>query len=547
MIYGSLFSGAGGFDLGLDAAGMMCAFQCEIDKQARAVLRHHWPEVPKHEDVRELSGRTLPRIDLLVGGFPCQDVSVAGNRAGLAGKRTGLFYEFTRLVSELAPEWLLLENVPGLLSSGGGRDMGAVLWALGELGYGWAYRSLDAQYDGVPQRRERLFIVGRAGGRSPVEVLFEPESVPGNPPPRREAREDVAGTLGGGSGSRGWAPDTDRMTFLPDVAGTIGAGSPRGGGGRRPGDCLDSGALIARSWAAIGNGVYREGSGPLAASDDNGTNQFVTHTLRAEGFDASEDGTGRGTPMVPVGFDWYAASQRQSMPISDQCPPIKTTMQPAVFSDPRRHDENHRGGMCERPSLNASNNDLVFLGDSNDTETLSAERDAAEIVRAVRDRFGEESFREWSLGRQDSVLATEILQQAMHGGELRPEAGEGRCELGHSTPSRAESVSTWAVRNLRESIQKRRASQERELARQRSGESREAVPGLSHQKSSAGVRRLTPLEAERLMGWPDGHTLHGVTDDGKPVTMADGPRYRMCGNGVVAPVAKWIAKRLVAV
>lgn len=445
MIYGSLFSGAGGFDLGLDAAGMTCAFQCEIDKQARAVLRHHWPEVPKHADVRELSGRTLPRIDLLVGGFPCQDVSVAGNRAGLAGKRTGLFYEFTRLVSELAPEWLLLENVPGLLSSGGGRDMGAVLWALGELGYGWAYRSLDAQYDGVPQRRERVFIVGRAGGRSPVEVLFEPESVPGNPPPRRKEKEDVAGTLGGVSPGGGFATDTDRMTFVAmqchgsnvGPTGALRSGHNEGGGvpfvartltahGRRQDGETESFVTAPLTTRPYHKGIcsrivaQEKGEKRPYADKVSDETRLVAHTLRAEGFDAGEDGTGRGTPLVPVAFNWYA-SESQSMPTDAVCPPIKTTMQPAVFSDPRRHDENHRGGMRERPSLNASNNDLVL---------------------------------------------------------------------------------------------------------------------------SAGVRRLTPLECERLMGWPDGHTLHGVTDDGKAVTMADGPRYRMCGNGVVAPVATWIGKRI---
>lgn len=193
--FGSLFSGIGGFDLGLERAGMECAWQVEIDPKAREVLRRHWPTVPRHEDVTKIGGDTLGAVDLICGGFPCQDLSVAGRRAGLAGERSGLFYQFMRIVGEIAPRWVLIENVPGLLSSNGGRDMGAVLGALGQLGYGYAWRVLDSQFFGVPQRRRRVFIVGCAGGVCPPEVLFEPESLPGGPPPSRETGEGVAASV----------------------------------------------------------------------------------------------------------------------------------------------------------------------------------------------------------------------------------------------------------------------------------------------------------------------------------------------------------------
>lgn len=207
--FSSLFAGVGGFDLGFERAGMTSVAQVEIDPQCRTVLARHFPEARRHDDVTTATADTIGAIDLLCGGFPCQDLSVAGRRAGLAGKRSGLFYEFMRLVAERAPRWVVIENVPGLLSSRGGRDMGAVLGTLGELGYGWAYRSLDAQYFGLAQRRERVFIVGCLGDAArAAQVLFEPEGGGGHPPPRREAGQDVAGGAADSIGiGGGWPAD----------------------------------------------------------------------------------------------------------------------------------------------------------------------------------------------------------------------------------------------------------------------------------------------------------------------------------------------------
>ena len=367
LTYGSLFAGAGGFDLGLDRAGLYGKWQVEIDKQARSVLRYGWPDIPKHEDVRHVGKHCLEPVDLICGGFPCQDLSVAGRRAGLAGERSGLFFEFVRIVDELAPRWLLLENVPGLLSSNGGRDMGTVVGALAELGYGWTYRVLDAQHFGVPQRRRRVFIVGHLGGVCPPEILFEPESVRGNPPQGREAGEGAA---------RGAA---DRP------------GAPRAYGGNRISGARD----VSTALSAHG--------GPCGRLDFETETFVVAHTLRAEGFDASEDGTGRGASLVPA------------------LPPI-----------------------------------------------------ALQDVRATKGQGGE-------FYRTDDRAFT--------------------LPASHMEPGVVEHAA--------------------------------AVP-----------RRLTPVECERLMGWPDDHTRYGVTDEGKRVEMADGPRYRMAGNGVAAPVAQWIAERI---
>jgi DNA (cytosine-5)-methyltransferase 1 len=185
MTYGGTFSGIGGLDRGLDLAGMECRWQVEKDKQATKVLAARWPDIPHHYDIQEVNGADLERVDLLAGGFPCQDVSKGGKRAGLAGARSGLFFEYVRIAEELGlPPWLVIENVPGLLSSAGGRDMGTVLGALGDLGYGWAYRVLDARFFGSPQRRLRLFIVGRLGSQPAAEeVLLGPGSGAGDPEP----------------------------------------------------------------------------------------------------------------------------------------------------------------------------------------------------------------------------------------------------------------------------------------------------------------------------------------------------------------------------
>ena len=162
MNVGSTFSGVGGLDLGLERAGMSVLWQAEIDEWSRRVLRWHWPDTRLYNDVRDITA-DAERVDLLTGGFPCQDLSVAGRRAGLAGERSGLFHEFARLADELRPAWLLVENVVGLLSSADGRDFGVVLSTLADLGYGLSWRVVDARYFGVPQRRRRVFVVGCFG------------------------------------------------------------------------------------------------------------------------------------------------------------------------------------------------------------------------------------------------------------------------------------------------------------------------------------------------------------------------------------------------
>ena len=179
MKFGSVFAGIGGFDLGLGRAGMECAWQIEINDDATNILEKHWPDVVRCRDVLEFDGSERRwGIDVLCGGFPCQDVSLCGKKAWLAGDQSSLFWQFLRVAEETGPRWIIVESVGGLLTGNSGRDFAVVLCALGECGYVCSYRFFDAQYFGVPQVRERVFVVGHLGQwEHPARVLFDAESL----------------------------------------------------------------------------------------------------------------------------------------------------------------------------------------------------------------------------------------------------------------------------------------------------------------------------------------------------------------------------------
>lgn len=278
MIYGSVCSGIEAASVAWHPLGWRAAFLSEIEAFPRAVLQHHYPEVPLHGDFTTIAAGQYDPIDLLVGGTPCQSFSVAGLRGGLDDDRGNLALEYLRLADRLRPRWLVWENVPGVLSSNGGRDFGSILGGMVELGYGVAYRVLDAQFFGVAQRRRRVFVVGYLGDwRRAAAVLFERHSLSGHPAPRREAGPSVAALTANG-------------------VGTCGADDNQG----------QAGHLIARRWPADVSPTLNAAFGSKLGLEnqhiDSGAGMFVTHTLKGEGFDASEDGTGRGTPIVPCAY-----------------------------------------------------------------------------------------------------------------------------------------------------------------------------------------------------------------------------------------------------
>ena len=150
-----LFSGIGGFSLGLERAGMKTVAFCEIDPKARQVLKKHWPDVPVYEDVSTLKGDQIGFVDVICGGFPCQDISTAGKGAGLEGARSGLWFEYRRLIKEIKPKYAIIENVSALRS----RGLDRVLRSLAEIGYDAEWHCIPASAVGAPHQRDRIWIV----------------------------------------------------------------------------------------------------------------------------------------------------------------------------------------------------------------------------------------------------------------------------------------------------------------------------------------------------------------------------------------------------
>jgi DNA (cytosine-5)-methyltransferase 1 len=471
----TLCSGIGAPEVAAKRLGWECLWSSEIEPFSSAVLAHHHPESVNHGDLTKLCGGDLEKPDVIVFGSPCQSFSVAGKRAGLDDPRGDITLECLRIVGELLPEWIVWENVPGVLSIDGGRTFGAVLGILGKLGYGFAYRILDAQFFGVPQRRRRVFVVGHLGGwRSAAAVLFERESLCGHPPPRREKGEDIAGTIKGGSGERGY----------PD---------PSDGNG---------GGLIAQPLRAKANMVHREDMDTL-----------IAHPLRAEGFDASEDGTGRGTPLVlahgqgnaEVGEDiGTTLSCNHEAPIVFD--PNQVTS-PGNYSNPKRGDPCH-------PLVSAAPPMMAFT-----QNTREEVRDLKDVAGAISSEPGT---------HQTTYVASGFLPTQGAG------AGAGTIgyekELGPTLRSGCDQYGVHIAPSLTASNDPSRSPQSQEITQQ--------VDAVY--LASMSVRRLTPRECCRLQGFPDDYSL--IQYKNKPA--ADGPRYKALGNSMAVPVMEWILRRI---
>lgn len=544
MIVASVCTGIAADHLAWTPLGWSFAWCAEIDPFPCAVLAHHYPEVPNLGDFTRIKTGRAKRgsIDVLVGGTPCQDFSVAGLRAGMAGDRGNLTLEFLRLAGRLRPTWIVWENVPGVLSSHGGRDFGAFLGGLEQLGYGWAYRTLDAQYvrvDGfgraVPQRRRRVFVVGYSGklarlrgtpsdadvqrfSRVSAAVLFERESLSGDPPPRREAGEDVARCLAYGAGSQRFDGTVENY-----VAGTITAHY-----GERTGRDLESGAL------------------------------FVAHTLRADGFDASEDGTGRGVPLIPFDETQLTSPVNRSRPeAGDPAPTLASGGKPpsiahvpdAAFclTDARGTGDGHGQGW--------NSNYIAYQchgGDVGPMETLR--RGNGDVQSGVPYVVSPDNGRDTHAAAYATDVARTLpvrgsFDSGKQGGTViafNHQAGGSEDFLGLS-----EEVVTALTTNQTPAI----AFQERGRP---DGRTLEYSPEVSYALRAVDgggcgdwfnfaqgktVRRLTPVECERLQGMPDDYTL--VPYRGKAA--ADGPRYKVIGNSMAVNVMRWIGQRVALV
>ncbi|MNV17598.1 Modification methylase HpaII [compost metagenome] len=369
MRFLSVCSGIEAASVAWNPLGWKAVAFSEIEPFPCAVLAHHYPDTPNWGDMTKYKEWPDVAIDLLCGGTPCQSFSVAGLRKGLDDPRGNLMLTFGAIAAKYRPKWLVWENVPGVLSSNGGQDFASFLGLLtGQVvkvpaggwsnsgivsgirdAYGVAYRVLDAQYFGVPQRRRRVFVVGCLGDwRSAAAVLFERHGLSGDPAPSRQARKGLAPTLSArpqGGGALGTDFDCDGGL----IAGTLQA-SGRAAGSATQQDA-HSGMLLARCLTRGSGGGQRYDAesetliahtllGKHNSSHAADQDTYITHSLRGEGFDASEDGTGRGTPLVPMPFDTtqITSPENGSNPQpGDPCHPLAARAHaPAIAFDSRQ-------------------------------------------------------------------------------------------------------------------------------------------------------------------------------------------------------------------
>ena len=473
MRYGSVCSGIEAASVAWHSLGWEPVFFSEIEPFPCAVLKYHYPAVPNHGDMTKFKEWPDESIDVLVGGTPCQSFSVAGLRAGLADPRGNLMLTYLAIADRYRPEWLVWENVPGVLSSNGGRDFGAFLQGVGELGYGFAYRILDAQYFGVAQRRRRVFVVANARGwQRAAAVLFERESLCGNPAPSREARQTTSRS----------APASVAPSCWPaDVASTLNAafGSKQGledqhalGGGSSlsPPEvamCLNAGAMgrqDAESETLIA--VKERGGKPMTFGAQMSSPQVdidMVQTLQAK------------NPMA-------VAFAKTHKPMSDTDPegwsPVDAA--PTVTHWPR---------------------------DRSDTGT-----DVAVVQPVV---YQDSQYGVGEYPTAGSLRAGRIPEHQMVAQPI------GAFFAGQGAKAGSIAYDEHVAPTLKASD---------------SGTNRTPSAHINMQ-----VRRLTPVECERLQGFPDQYT--NIPWRKKPES-PDGPRYKALGNSMAVPVMNWIGQRI---
>ena len=585
MRYLSVCSGIEAATVAWHPLGWTPAAFSEIDPFPRAVLAHHYPDVPLHGDFTTIGADDYGSIDILVGGTPCQDFSVAGLRAGIAGDRGNLTLEFLRLAARTKPRWIVWENVPGVLSSDEGRALGAFLGGLAELGYGFAHRVLDAQYFNLAQRRARVFVVGYLGDwRRAAAVLFERKSLLGHPAPRREAGERVARPIAAGSpDGSGYRNDADTADNL--IAAPVGSFQQNSMKGR--------GTL---GWSGDGEAPLRpvkpqpdhqfivmasgQSNAPVFEND-----QYPAHTLRDNGFDASEDGTGRGVPLVTA-FEFQRGATQNLEMLEEQSPTLIKSHTPAFSIMPMNSGKDYKARetdiaqpiMAGGPVGGNQGGDFIVEPVPFDTtqitsaanysnpkpgdpcHPLAAGAHAPAIAFSAKDHGGDAGdisptlragghARSHANGGVMPAVAYPISADAdrSNSSALTPSPdAEGRVRLrdpGLGIGAENDPMFTlqatkppavaFDLRGREGGAQFEGPHDTANIRAASGGSSRSYVAAMQ-------VRRLTPMECERLQGFPDRYTL--VPYRGKPAS--DGPRYKALGNSMAVPVMAWIGQRI---
>lgn len=519
----SLFSGVGGFDLGLEAAGMETVALCEWDKKAASVLRRHWPHIPIYGDVSDLTGTQLladgVHPDLVAFGSPCQDLSVAGKRAGLAGERSKLFHEAIRIIRELRdltagalPRWVIWENVVGALNSNGGADFQAVLDEMGNLGAVFSeWAVLDAQNFGVAQRRRRVFLVscldsGAARG-CPDPLLPVREGGPRDLVPLRAAWKNASRGTSGGARGRSFLIDGTRVgdiRLYEEPVQTLKARMGTGG---------NTVPLVMRQREGKPGG----GKGPLLAE------QSLTLATAND-----------QTVFQPVGFSHTQGLDAQ--PSEDHFPTLRreggdhAVAQPFTKAKRAQSTEDNETWVDGEvaPTLNLMDN----TGDTRATVLIPYVDvvDALTVADLVKHQGNNQAVNSGLLSVY-GIQGNMIGRQDHNGpqGDGISEDGEPMFTL---TVADRHAVALWW--NGEDTADTLTTS---------SNEQRMPDKGrLQAVVTPYAVRRLLPIECERLMGWPDDWTRWDA--DGKE--QADSHRYKQCGNGVASPVAAWVGRHIFA-
>jgi DNA (cytosine-5)-methyltransferase 1 len=527
----SLFSGVGGFDLGLEAAGMETVFQCEWDKHATNILERHWPHIPRWGDVSTLTGKFIllhaPVIDVVAWGSPCQDLSVAGKRAGLEGSRSGLFHEGVRIIKELRketnneyPRISIWENVYGALNSNRGADFGVILNEMAEAGaLVQEWRVLDAQYFGVPQRRRRVFLISifdtATATRCPDPLLPVSEGVQWHPATSHTTRQTVTGETSAsfGSGSYGGWTATDTAITL----------SQR--------DYKSSNTITVEPFTPSQFAQYTEGVGTLRSNGGDlagGSETLAVFTKSKRPQTATDDET------------WVANQPNPTLNAFDQGDTRTTTV---IVEDPvlMRQREGKPGG-GKGPLL--SNNKSLTLSGGNDQTLFQPAEDPIVFENSYRDaaRIAEDGITQTLTSKMGTGGGnTPMIAFPIQDGREMEKNQNGIGVADDGTP--AYTIDRTGAQAVAYSVRedaKANTFSATELDKANSLSALRPSPQSHHaqmfiaEQPTMAVRRLTPLECERLMGWPDDWTAG----------QSDTHRYKQCGNGVASPVAQWIAEQL---
>jgi len=537
--FGSLFAGVGGFDLGFENAGFDCKFQVEWDDNCQQTLAHHWPDVPRWGDVSEVNGADLPPVDVITYGFPCQDLSVAGKRAGLDGERSNLFFDAVRIIKEmreatngLYPTFAVAENVAGLLNADKGDAMARVLDTLAEAGalvIEWCM--LDAQWFGVPQRRRRVFVTAcfdpATADRCPDQIFPVAESGSRNPAEVEQERQEAARTASDSVGECG----------LQRVTGTLAAGAHPGSynGQDAYNDMLLPFVKAKRAQTDTDDETWEaDRPKPTINQFDQGDSRATTaivftaqrvgreprvYTETSPSLLARMGTGGNNTPMVAqtCAETSGALLARDYKDINTDGLDSKLVVQHDVVPTLRS------GGDGGIPS---SRGEHIVAFSQNEQLDLNQQIVGPLTTDSPKRVRGTETSDSGHIIAFDSTFGN----QSVASFDVSPtvKVGSG---LGIPSPPAVPQPHVVAP-SLTASNNPSRSPQSTEVTQQ--------IEAIHKAQPNLAVRRLTPLECERLMGWPDNHTLYRA--DGKD--NSDSTRYRMCGNGVATPVATWLAKHL---